>query len=95
MPGNFVKIDEALKKLIVMLGYSDLMEKFDVFRAFEEVLGNTILEFVKIKNYDKGILVLEIEDPAWKNEVFYMREDIKDKINQSLKKEAIKQIRIL
>lgn len=95
MSNNFVKIDQALKNLMIKLGYSNLIEKFELIKIFEEVVGNPVLEFVKMIDFEKGILTIEIENSAMKNEVFYLREDIRNRINQSLKREAVKQIRIL
>lgn len=51
---------------------------------FNEIVGEQIARQVKLKNFEKGILKIEVESSVWKNEIFLLREKIIEKLNKAL-----------
>lgn len=62
---------------------------------FNEIVGEQIARQVKLKNFEKGILKIEVESSVWKNEIFLLREKIIEKLNKAFGKQVVKQILIL
>ncbi len=88
-------LSDALKEAAKYFKLSESIQKGDVLILFEKIVGPSISKFAHAKTFFRGTLVLEVESSSWKNELFLMREDIKEKINQYFKTEVVKQIRII
>lgn len=85
----------ALKEAAKYFKLSENIQKGDVLILFEKIVGPNISKFARVKFFFRGTLILEVESSSWKNELFMMREEIKEKINQFFKTEVVKQIRII
>lgn len=95
MSTNPKAISDALKDAALYFKLSETIERGDVLNLFDKIVGKNIAKFANAKSFIKGILVIEVESSSWKNELFLMREEIKNKINEFFKKEIVKQIKII
>jgi len=88
-------LSNALNDAAKYFKLTENIQKGDVLLLFEKIVGPNIAKFANAKMFIKGVLVLEVESSSWKNELFLMREEIREKINQHFKTEVVKQIRII
>lgn len=95
MSTEFTKLSDGLIALLKKYGLMDIIDRSVLQEKFYEIVGEQIANQTKIKNFENGVLTIEVESSAWKNELFFMRDQIKDKINQSFKRKIVKQIRIV
>lgn len=95
MSTDYQSLQQILQTIIKNQKLDEVLERNELIEKFEEVVGNQIAKQVKVKNFEKGILKIEVESSVWKNEIFLLRERIIEKINQSFGKTIVKQIVIL
>lgn len=87
-------LHEILNQLVVKHKLEEVVKKQEVIEKFNDIVGKHIAEQVSIKDCSNGILTIEVESSAWKNEIFLQREKIIEKINGYFGKQVVKQIRI-
>lgn len=95
MSTDYQSLQQILQTIIKNQKLDEILERNELIEKFEEIVGNQIAKQVKVKNFEKGILKIEVESSVWKNEIFLLRERIIEKINQSFGKTIVKQIVIL
>lgn len=95
MSTNFRNLQQILNSLIKKYKLEEIIERSELIEKFEEVVGKQISSQAKIKDFQNGILKLEVENAVWKNEIFFLREQIIEKLNQAYGKSIVKQIVIL
>ncbi len=95
MSTEFTKLSDGLIALLKKFGLKDIVDRSELQEKFCEIVGEQIANQTKIKNFENGVLTIEVESSVWKNELFFMRDQIKDKINQSFNRKIVKQIRIV
>ncbi len=95
MSTNFRNLQQILHSLIKKYKLEEIIERSELIEKFEEVVGKQISSQARIIDFHNGILKLEVENAVWKNEVFFLREKIIEKLNQAYGKPIVKQIVIL
>lgn len=95
MPAEPKSISEAMKDAASYLKITDKIERGELLSIFNDIVGPHIAKFTRIKSITNKILFIEIESSSWRNELFMLREEIKNKINNHFGKELINEIRIL
>lgn len=76
-------------------GKSPLAEGFQRWRLEGEwasVVGPTLAKHSRPVNYDRGTLIIEVASAVWMNEVRFLLEEIKYKINQHMGKIWVEKI---
>ena len=66
--------------------------KMDLFQQWESIIGS-LSDKVRIESIYKDQLILGVIHPAWAQELYLMSHVIKQKVNNALKDERIKEIR--
>lgn len=95
MSTDYKSLQQVLQAIIKEQKLNDELQRSDLMEKFNEIVGEQIARQVKLKNFEKGILKIEVESSAWKNEIFLLREKIIEKLNKAFGKQVVKQILIL
>jgi predicted nucleic acid-binding Zn ribbon protein len=88
-------LSQILNDVINKYELNEIVEKNLLIEKFKEVVGEQIAKQVEFKNFEKGILTIEVESSSWKNEIFLLREQIIEKINNAFGKQIVKELKIL
>jgi hypothetical protein len=67
--------------------------KMDLFQQWNSIIGS-LRDKVRIEKIVGDKLILGVIHPAWAQELFMMSHVIKDKVNNALKQERIKEVRV-
>ncbi len=62
------------------------------FRVWEDVVGAAAAKVARPVSLSRGILRVEVSDPAWMQELHMMRADLLEKLNESTGNRKIKEI---
>jgi len=54
-------------------------------KIWKNELGSSIINNTKVINYNKGILFIETSNSVWRNELFFQKKTIINKLNKQLK----------
>lgn len=95
MSTDYKSLQQVLQAIIEEQKLNDELQRSDLMEKFNEIVGEQIARQVKLKNFEKGILKIEVESSVWKNEIFLLREKIIEKLNKAFGKQVVKQILIL
>jgi len=88
-----ISIGDAIKEFLQSQGFTEKIEQADVIRMWPEIVGDKIASKTEAKRISKGILMVKVSDSAWRNELVYMRETLRKKINSRIGKDLVKDIR--
>jgi predicted nucleic acid-binding Zn ribbon protein len=88
-------LSQILNDVLNKYELNEIVEKNLLIEKFKEVVGEQIAKQVEFKNFEKGILTIEVESSSWKNEIFLLREQIIEKINNAFGKQIVKELKIL
>jgi len=92
---EYKSIQQIIQSIIKNQKLDEVIERNDLIEKFKDVVGEQIAQQVQIKSFERGILTIEIESAAWKNEIFLLREKIVEKLNQFFGKQVVIKIVIL
>jgi len=82
----------VLQNLLKNLGLEKRIKEQKLILDWDKIVGNKIAEKTKAFKIEGNKLFVKVESPSWRNELFYLKKDIINKLNQSVKQEVIKDI---
>jgi predicted nucleic acid-binding Zn ribbon protein len=91
----FRRLKESLLDVLGDEKLREGVERGDIIRAWEEAVGEAILQNTKVKNINRGTLTIKASTPVWRNELLFQKSEILEKINKNTKTQKIKEIRFL
>ncbi len=65
-----------------------------IFSDWEEIVGEVIAEHARPQRISNGVLVLEVDDPAWASEMEWLGEEIVRRITVAVATEEINAIKV-
>lgn len=95
MSTDIKSLSQLLNDVLNKYELNEIVEKNLLIEKFKEVVGEHIAKQIEFKNFEKGILTIEVESSSWKNEIFLLREQIVEKINNAFGKQIVKHLKIL
>lgn len=88
-------INAALERVTRKLSMADPSTLSVVFSQWERLVGTDIAAHAKPKSLYGGVLVLEVDHPAWATQLRYMCSDIISAINTSTKPGLVEDVRVV
>lgn len=95
MSTDIKSLSQLLNEVVKKYDLNEIVERNELIEKFKVIVGDQIAQRVEFKSFDRGILVVEVESAAWKNEIFLLREQIVEKINKEFGRQVVKQLKIL
>lgn len=85
-------LGEILSQLVGSLGIHANLKRHEVPTLWEEVVGEKIAKVTRAREVRDGRLFVEVESSAWRNELFYMKEEIVQHLNKRAGEQVIHDI---
>jgi len=80
--------EPGLRKINAFVKDNEVIEKFyEIFPAFEKI--------VEPQKIEKKVLLLKVENPAWRNELFLQKEKLVEKINNFFGEKRINYLKLI
>ena len=89
-----VTLGHAIFQFIRSQGFEKRLKQADVIRMWKEIVGETIAEKAKPERLSDGVLFVRVDDAAWRNELVYLSDDLKNKINGKVGLDIVKIIKL-
>ena len=86
------QIGSVLNKALRKSGFQTKLREKRVVLNWESVVGPRISSQAKAFKVEDSKLFVRVKSAVWKNELFFQKKDIKDKLNQSVGGKVIKDI---
>lgn len=85
-------LGDALEKLIRSLGMEGRLEEQRAVERWAQVVGDRIALHTRAVKYDGGRLFVECDSAPWSQELFYMKQEILNRLDRSLGKPLVRDI---
>jgi predicted nucleic acid-binding Zn ribbon protein len=86
------KIGHVLQNMIREMGLSKPMQKYRALEIWPEVVGEKISRITEAKRFSDGKLIIQVNNAAWRNELHFYKEEIREKVNRRLGTDTVKEI---
>ncbi len=91
---NLNSINKIIKKIVSNPKLSIRLEELDAIEIWYNLIGNNLKKYILDSRVSEGVLYVKVKSATVKNELFYRKEMLIDKINSELKKQLIQDINI-
>ena len=88
-------IGGALKKLIKTAGLEKGIAQQKALEIWSETVGETVSKNTEPMSIEHGILSTKTTTPVWRQELKFQKKQIIEKLNKTLNKKLIKDIRFI
>jgi predicted nucleic acid-binding Zn ribbon protein len=85
-------INEAIQQTLLSLGLAERLSQYEVVNSWGEIVGDSIARVTKTEGIKDRVLVVRVMHPAWRQELVFLKADLIEKINRTIKKEIVKDI---
>ena len=89
---NTNNVGDIIRKLMKNPKLAEKMDELDALDVWKELIGDSLEKFVVDAKMYKGNLHVKLSSSVLRNELSYKKNELKEKINQKLGKEIVKEI---
>ncbi len=82
----------VIGKLIKKRGWERKIKEVQALANWSKVVGPKVAENSSPVRIEGQKLFVKVENSVWKNELIFMEKEIKEKLNQSVNREVVKDI---
>lgn len=88
---SFFHIKEVIDNIssTIPINFDDIR----IWKIWDSVVGKKIAKHARPSQIKKGLLLVKVTDSVWLQELEFMAETIRKRLNSKLQREAIKKIR--
>ncbi len=88
----FTHIGEVVKDLLGTSALPINLSDARIWRVWDGVVGEKIAGHARPSTINKGVLLVKVTDSVWLQELEFMAEEIRARLNEKLKREAVRKI---
>jgi len=92
---NLHSIKDLMKQVLKKNKLENGMQKLDVTKAWKEVMGNGVWTYTSSIKLNNGNLTVYLKSSALREELSYGKDKIVTMLNQYLKQEIVKNVRLV
>ncbi|OGC75632.1 MAG: hypothetical protein A2145_00995 [candidate division Zixibacteria bacterium RBG_16_40_9] len=85
-------LSSVLGNLLKKRGWERKIKEFQALANWPKIVGPKVAENSKPVRIEGKKLFVRVENSVWKNELIFMEKEIKNKLNQSVAGEVVKDI---
>ena len=87
-------INRIIEDILIELGFENLYYAGILKRNWDNVVGNLISKVSLPEKIEKETLFIKCSNPAWKQELYFFKDEIINNINEFFKKNVIDNVKI-
>ena len=87
------QLGHSLSKLLRSLGIETKVKQHEAILNWPKIVGESISNVTAADKVVDGILFIRVSSSVWRNELIYMKQDILERINISVGRKVIREIR--
>lgn len=89
------RIGGPLKELLQKLRLDQPMSGWKAVEAWSEVVGPKVARHSRAVSFRDGILIVEVENPAWMTELTYLKRRLVNDLNRRLGSSVITEVKLV
>jgi predicted nucleic acid-binding Zn ribbon protein len=86
-----IAIDSMLKKF----GIDNAIAQNNALNNWNEIVGDTVARNTQPDRVEHGVIIVKVSSPTWRQELYFQKKEIIQKINNTIGKNVIKDIRFI
>ena len=86
-----ITIDAMLRKF----GIDNTIAQNNSLNIWNDVVGESVAKNAKPDRVEHGVLIVKVSSPTWRQELYFQKKEIIEKINQAIGKKVIRDIRFI
>ncbi len=86
-----IAIDLMLKKF----GIDNAVSQNKAINIWNEIVGEKVAKNTEPERVEHGVIIVKVSSPTWRQELYFQKEEIIKKLNNSIGKKAIRDIRFI
>ncbi|HEY3275270.1 MAG TPA: DUF721 domain-containing protein [Syntrophorhabdaceae bacterium] len=90
---GFSTVRGVIEKVLKKYRLNGDLDAYRVFSLWEELVGNRIARHARPVRIDGRALLVEVDDPLWLTQLKYMKHDILGKIDITIRKGVLTEMR--
>jgi predicted nucleic acid-binding Zn ribbon protein len=88
-------LKDAINELLRLYGLEEKMQGITLIKVWEDVMGRVIAKHTTDIFYKKKVLTVKIDSAPLRQELHYMQTEIIQKLNESMGKELVSELKLL
>jgi len=88
------RVGDIIPRVLEIMGLDDKFEEMRLIQGWAEVVGPVIANKSRPRMLRDGILIIEVENSVWMQELWFHQKQIIDRIAQEFPKVEVKGIRL-
>lgn len=90
---RFQKVSDVLFSLMKEYGLGAKADEYRIMKIWDGAVGDNISSHSQPLRLIRGVLTVIVDSPAWMQQLSFYKEDLKEKINKGVGRNAITDIR--
>ena len=90
-----IKLKTVLERALKETGSQEMVTQGKAITLWPKAAGKEISKVTEATYLEKGVMFIKTENPSWRNELMFQKEEIIKKINTMLNKNIINDIKFI
>ncbi|MFC1527114.1 DciA family protein [Candidatus Neomarinimicrobiota bacterium] len=86
-----IAIDSMLRKF----GIDNAITQNNALNIWNEIVGETVAKNTEPDRVEHGVIIIKVSSPTWRQELYFQKKEIIQKINNKIGKSVIRDIRFI
>lgn len=85
----------SITRLLRNMGIEEKVKEHQAINEWSHIVGENVSKVTKAQNVVNGILFVKVKNSSWRSELIYMRQEILIKIDKTVGRGIIKEVRFI
>lgn len=85
----------TLDSLLHRYGIDNAIAQNNALNIWNDVVGEKVAKNTTPEKVEHGVVIVKVSSPAWRQELYFQKKDIINKINSVIGKKVIRDIRFI
>jgi len=85
----------SITRLLRNMGIEEKVKEHQAINEWSQIVGENVSKVTKAQNVVNGILFVKVKNSSWRSELIYMRQEILIKIDKTVGRGIIKDVRFI
>jgi len=90
---SFTPLKEVIDDIFASSALSLNLDDVKIWEVWDGVVGKKVAKHARPSQINKGVLIVKVSDSVWLQELEFMAETIREGLNNTLQRTAVKKIR--
>ena len=88
-------LGHSITKLLRNMGIEEKVKEYQAINEWSQIVGENVSKVTKAQRVVNGILFVKVKNSSWRNELIYMRQEILIKLDKTVGRGIIKEVRFI